>query len=195
LRKFQGQRAQLVVCDGAPDVTGFHDIDQYVQSQLLVAALNIAIHVLQKGGTFVGKVFKGEDTQLLYSQFKLFFKKVCIYKPDSSRQTSVENFIVCQYFQVPENMDISKFTLTTFQTEKQKAVDYEYKVEKEGEKKVPQGGQKSQEKPQKSKQLSESNPYARMSGQYLKMFKFVTTGDLSGWDQPLSKPETSEKST
>lgn len=95
-------------------VTGFHDIDQYVQSQLLVAALNIAIHVLVGGGTFVGKVFKGENTQLLYNQFKLFFKKVCIYKPDSSRSTSVENFIVCQHFVAPEGMDLSKFTLTTF---------------------------------------------------------------------------------
>jgi len=32
-----------------------------------VAALNIAIHVLEESGTFVGKVFKGDDTTLLYS--------------------------------------------------------------------------------------------------------------------------------
>lgn len=31
---FGGNKAELVVCDGAPDVTGFHDIDQYIQSQL-----------------------------------------------------------------------------------------------------------------------------------------------------------------
>ena len=24
-------RADLVVCDGAPDVTGLHDIDEYIQ--------------------------------------------------------------------------------------------------------------------------------------------------------------------
>jgi len=34
LAAFKGQKAELVVCDGAPDVTGFHDIDQYIQSQL-----------------------------------------------------------------------------------------------------------------------------------------------------------------
>jgi tRNA (cytidine32/guanosine34-2'-O)-methyltransferase len=26
-----GHRADLVVCDGAPDVTGMHDIDEYLQ--------------------------------------------------------------------------------------------------------------------------------------------------------------------
>jgi tRNA (cytidine32/guanosine34-2'-O)-methyltransferase len=27
---FKGKKADLVVCDGAPDVTGFHEIDQYL---------------------------------------------------------------------------------------------------------------------------------------------------------------------
>jgi 23S rRNA U2552 (ribose-2'-O)-methylase RlmE/FtsJ len=37
LRLFEGKKADLVICDGAPDVTGMHDIDEYVQSQLLLA--------------------------------------------------------------------------------------------------------------------------------------------------------------
>lgn len=28
---FQGDLADLVICDGAPDVTGLHDIDEYMQ--------------------------------------------------------------------------------------------------------------------------------------------------------------------
>ena len=43
-------RADLVVCDGAPDVTGLHDVDEYVQAQLLYAALTITTHVLAPGG-------------------------------------------------------------------------------------------------------------------------------------------------
>lgn len=50
--------ADLVVCDGAPDVTGLHDIDEYIQAQLLLAALNITTHVLKHGGTFVAKIFR-----------------------------------------------------------------------------------------------------------------------------------------
>ena len=34
---FEGGKADLVVCDGAPDVTGLHDLDEYVQAQLLLA--------------------------------------------------------------------------------------------------------------------------------------------------------------
>ncbi|PIK55360.1 hypothetical protein BSL78_07730 [Apostichopus japonicus] len=53
---FEGEHADLVVCDGAPDVTGLHDIDEYIQAQLLLAALNITTHVLKPGGAFVAKV-------------------------------------------------------------------------------------------------------------------------------------------
>jgi tRNA (cytidine32/guanosine34-2'-O)-methyltransferase len=36
---FEGESADLVVCDGAPDVTGLHDIDEYIQAQLLLAGV------------------------------------------------------------------------------------------------------------------------------------------------------------
>jgi len=96
------QKAQLVVCDGAPDVTGLHDIDEYIQSQLLLAALSITTHVLMTGGKFVAKIFRGKDTSLLYSQLRIFFEKVSIAKPASSRNSSIEAFVVCQNYCCPE---------------------------------------------------------------------------------------------
>jgi tRNA (cytidine32/guanosine34-2'-O)-methyltransferase len=88
-----------------------HDIDEYVQSQLLLAvrsstlffvifriqlclsysapqAFNITSHVLRRGGTFIAKIFRGKDVTLLYSQLKLFFPHVVIVKPKSSRSSS-----------------------------------------------------------------------------------------------------------
>ncbi len=56
---FEGNQVDLVISDGAPDITGFHDMDQYIQSQLLVAALNIAVRMLKNDGNFVAKIFKG----------------------------------------------------------------------------------------------------------------------------------------
>ncbi len=100
---FQGKLADLVVCDGAPDVTGLHDIDEYVQAQLLLAALNITTHVLKKGGNFVAKIFRGKDISLLFSQLKMFFKRVSCCKPKSSRNSSLEAFVVCEDFCPPEN--------------------------------------------------------------------------------------------
>ena len=69
-------------------------MDQYIQSQLLVAALNITTKLLKKGGNFVAKIFKGSEYGLLYSQFKYYFREIHIFKPDSSRESSVENFLI-----------------------------------------------------------------------------------------------------
>ncbi|XP_054290744.1 putative tRNA (cytidine(32)/guanosine(34)-2'-O)-methyltransferase [Macrosteles quadrilineatus] len=98
---FKGESADLVVCDGAPDVTGLHDIDEYIQGQLLLAALNITTHILKQGGTFVAKIFRGRDVSLLYSQLKIFFPRVTLAKPRSSRNSSIEAFVVCQDYRPP----------------------------------------------------------------------------------------------
>ncbi|CAJ2504922.1 Uu.00g123160.m01.CDS01 [Anthostomella pinea] len=97
----------LVLSDGAPDVTGLHDLDIYVQSQLLFAALNLALCVLKPGGKFVAKIFRGKNVDLLYAQLKIFFERVHIAKPRSSRASSVEAFIVCLNFQPPHGFSAS----------------------------------------------------------------------------------------
>jgi tRNA (cytidine32/guanosine34-2'-O)-methyltransferase len=101
------QPVDLVISDGAPDVTGLHDLDIYVQSQLLFAALNLALCVLKPGGKFVAKIFRGRNVDLLYAQLKIFFDKVYVAKPRSSRASSVEAFIVCIDFRPPKGFHAS----------------------------------------------------------------------------------------
>lgn len=124
----EGQRSDLVVCDGAPDVTGFHDIDFYIQSQLLVAALNIGLHSLKPGGVFVAKIFRGHHDFFLFSQFKMFFESVDLFKPHSSRESSAEHFIVGRGFNPPEGFAL-KF-VSTFKKFDPKMVTEEGGVEK-----------------------------------------------------------------
>ena len=95
MEHLQGHRADLVVCDGAPDVTGLHAVDEYMQAQLLLAALHITGQVLQVGGTFVAKVFRGADASLLVSHLRCAFDSVTLSKPASSRPSSQEAFVVC----------------------------------------------------------------------------------------------------
>lgn len=64
ISQFGGKRADIVICDGAPDVTGLHDVDEYIQAQLLLAAANITTHVLEEGG--------GEPTPFSLSPPPLF---------------------------------------------------------------------------------------------------------------------------
>jgi tRNA (cytidine32/guanosine34-2'-O)-methyltransferase len=97
----------LVLSDGAPDVTGLHDLDTYIQSQLLFAALNLALCVLKPGGKFVAKIFRGRNVDVLYAQLKIFFEKVMVAKPRSSRASSVEAFIVCINFRPPPGFHAS----------------------------------------------------------------------------------------
>ncbi|KAF2802788.1 FtsJ-domain-containing protein [Mytilinidion resinicola] len=97
----------LVISDGAPDVTGLHDLDIYVQGQLIWAALNLALCVLKPGGKFVAKIFRGKDVDLLYAQLKLVFKRVRVAKPRSSRASSIEAFVVCEGFCPPKGFKAS----------------------------------------------------------------------------------------
>ena len=97
-----GEKAQLVISDGAPDVTGLHDLDEYMQSQLIFAAFNIACFMLEDGGTFMAKVFTGRDIEDLFSSLSPFFETVTTMKPRASRAASLESFIVCQGFKLPD---------------------------------------------------------------------------------------------
>ena len=106
-----GNRAELVVCDGAPDVTGLHDLDEYLQAQLLMSAVKIATHVLVDGGTFVAKIFRGRHASHLYAQLRLLFDRVSIAKPTSSRNSSLESFVVCQQFNKNNVADVRNLSL------------------------------------------------------------------------------------
>ncbi|KAJ3090321.1 putative tRNA (cytidine(32)/guanosine(34)-2'-O)-methyltransferase [Physocladia obscura] len=95
-------RAQLVVCDGAPDVTGLHDMDEFIHAQLILAALNMATKLLSPNGSFVAKIFKARDIDFMFAQMKLFFTRVTCTKPRSSRSSSNEHFIVCRGYKPVE---------------------------------------------------------------------------------------------
>lgn len=102
---FEGEKADFICSDGAPDVTGLHDLDEYVQQQLILSALQLSTCLLRKGGNFVAKIFRGRDIDMLYSQLGYLFDKVICAKPRSSRGTSLESFIVCMGYNPPKDWE------------------------------------------------------------------------------------------
>ncbi|KAK4871600.1 hypothetical protein RN001_015724 [Aquatica leii] len=110
MRHFEGTKADLVICDGAPDVTGLHCMDIYIQSQLLLGALHITCNVLKPTGNFVAKIFHNKDNDLLTNQLLMLFKNVEIVKPSSSRNSSIEAFVVCLNYCPPEGFDPTQIT-------------------------------------------------------------------------------------
>lgn len=87
-----------------------HDLDEFVQGQLLLAALNITTHVLRIGGCFIAKVFRGRDEHLLFELLDPFFSEVLCCKPRSSRNSSIEAFVVCRGYNPPAGFKPSNLT-------------------------------------------------------------------------------------
>ena len=104
ISKTNNQLIDLVICDGAPDITGFNEFDVYIQSQLVLNALNTSIRILKIGGNFITKLFKGKYTDKIIQIFLTCFNKVIITKPKACRNASFESFIFCQGFKEDNNI-------------------------------------------------------------------------------------------
>jgi len=185
---FSGHQADLVVCDGAPDVTGLHDLDEYVQSQLLLAALSIVTSVLMPGGSFVAKIFRGKDIKLLYSQMKIFFVDVFCAKPKSSRNSSVESFIVCRGFRLPSpafQTSMLQELMGGVQTQYFEEVELKEGGEAEADIDAEDNGERSEESHQGSLGSRRGEQVAacyKRDEHVRQLIPFLACGDLSGWD-------------
>lgn len=84
----------VVLSDMAPDTSGIRNLDQMRSEALFERALEIARAVLVPGGNFVGKLFQGPDFKKLTEAVRLSFDKMKTVKPASSRQISIEQYVV-----------------------------------------------------------------------------------------------------
>jgi 23S rRNA (uridine2552-2'-O)-methyltransferase len=89
-----GDRFNVVLSDMAPATSGNKGLDAARSFQLCQAALNIAEMVLEPGGSFICKIFQGEEFKEFSEIVKKRFKRHKIFKPRSSRKESKEIFIV-----------------------------------------------------------------------------------------------------
>ena len=87
-----------VVSDMAPSTTGNKWADQQQSLKLCRRALQLAVALLAKGGSFYRKVFEGEDFKEYLNEVKRFFGSARVVKPKSSRPESREVFILATSF-------------------------------------------------------------------------------------------------
>jgi 23S rRNA (uridine2552-2'-O)-methyltransferase len=85
-----GEKADLVISDMAPNMSGNPAIDQPKSMYLVELALDMARSVLKPGGSFVAKVFQGEGFDDLLKDTRTSFTAVRSRKPDASRGRSRE---------------------------------------------------------------------------------------------------------
>ena len=89
-----GNRFNVVLSDMAPATSGNKGLDAARSFQLCQAALSIAEMVLKPGGSFICKIFQGEEFKEFADNVRNRFKHHKIFKPRSSRKESKEIFIV-----------------------------------------------------------------------------------------------------
>ena len=93
-----GSKADVILSDLAPNVSGLWDIDHARQISLSATALGLVRQVLRVGGSAVFKVFEGDLLNEFRADLKTSFGRVLLNKPSASRQESSELYIVCLDF-------------------------------------------------------------------------------------------------
>jgi len=89
-----GTGFHMVMSDMAPNTTGDTTVDAARSFRLCEAAMEVAARHLVPGGTFVCKIFQGEDFETMVAAVKHRFGKHKIFKPQSCRKASKEIYII-----------------------------------------------------------------------------------------------------
>jgi 23S rRNA (uridine2552-2'-O)-methyltransferase len=89
-----GKNFNVVISDMAPATTGNKQVDSSRSFNLSRSALAVAQHVLVSKGSFVCKIFHGEDFKSFTDSVRSVFNIQKQFKPQSSRKASKEIYIV-----------------------------------------------------------------------------------------------------
>lgn len=87
-------QVDLVISDMAPNMSGTPEVDMPKAMFLCELALDLGARILKPGGNFVIKVFQGEGFDAYVKDARQKFDKVQMIKPDSSRGSSREQYML-----------------------------------------------------------------------------------------------------
>jgi 23S rRNA (uridine2552-2'-O)-methyltransferase len=91
-----GEKADLVLSDLSPNISGIASTDQARSAELVRLALDFCREHLAPGGAFLVKVFQGEEFAGLLKEMKAMFQEVRTLKPSASREESRETYLLCR---------------------------------------------------------------------------------------------------
>ena len=94
------KRADLVISDMAPNISGNRSVDQPRSMYLAELALDLCERALRQGGDFVCKLFQGEGSDAFIAAAKQRFGRVRVMKPEASRPGSREVYLVARNYRL-----------------------------------------------------------------------------------------------
>jgi len=92
------KKADAVISDMSPDISGNYSVDQARSVYLCEQALKTAEYFLRPDGNFACKVFSGEDLQSFLNKVKRKFGSVNCFSPPASRKSSSEIYVIAKLF-------------------------------------------------------------------------------------------------
>lgn len=92
----EGVKADVVLSDLAPNLSGIANVDQARVLELSLGAIEICRKALKPDGVFVVKAFQGEAFEEVRSELKRAFRQVAVRKPPASRGESRETYAVAR---------------------------------------------------------------------------------------------------
>jgi 23S rRNA (uridine2552-2'-O)-methyltransferase len=95
-------KADVVLSDMSPNISGVWEVDHARQIDLATQALQVARLILCPHGNFFTKVFEGDLFKAYFEKVKLYFDEVKLIKPKASRVQSSEMYILAIGLKVPE---------------------------------------------------------------------------------------------
>lgn len=90
----QAPAFDLVLSDAAPRTTGVAHADAAASLELTQRALDLALELLQPGGSFLAKVYFGPGVEDLIRRVKAAFSLGKAHKPEASRAASREIYLL-----------------------------------------------------------------------------------------------------
>ena len=87
-------KISIVLSDIAPNISGVSIIDSENMKSLLEIEISIVVNFLKICGKYLCKCFEGDSMNFLKNELKNRFRKIKRIKPDASRSTSKECYIL-----------------------------------------------------------------------------------------------------
>ena len=88
------RKADLILSDLSPKISGIWSVDHLRQIELCERVLELSQTLLRKNGSMVMKLFEGEQLRDFVGRVRRAFRTVRLFKPKASRKESSEIYLV-----------------------------------------------------------------------------------------------------
>jgi 23S rRNA (uridine2552-2'-O)-methyltransferase len=99
--EFLPRKADVVISDASPNISGIWEVDHARQIDLAHQALQVALNILRPAGNFFVKVFEGDMLSDFIKTVEKHFEIVKLIKPKASRAKSSEMYLLAMKLKSP----------------------------------------------------------------------------------------------